>query len=113
VVAAVLVAAASASVVGIAAGWAPTGFPAWTALAALVVLAASLTLATFVPRAGSGRVVEVGCGPCAAMTGVASVAAVWIVASSAHDAGQASVAAALAGFALAKRLTDPEVCATR
>jgi hypothetical protein len=91
-------------------GWAFASQPLWSVvtLAALVVAAGAL--ATFVPLPGEGLHVHLGCGPCAAAGGLAAVGGAWLALTSAFDAGTASLALAMAGFALARRLTEPQTC---
>jgi hypothetical protein len=73
--------------------------------------AASAALATFVPLPGEGLHLHRGCGPCAAVGGLAAVGGAWLALTSALDGGTASLALALAGFGLARRVTEPQTCA--
>ncbi|TQM62123.1 hypothetical protein [Humibacillus xanthopallidus] len=92
-------------------GWAFTTQPLWSVLTLGALAAASVALATFVPLPGEGLHVHLGCGPCAAVGGLAAVGSAWLALTSALDAGTASLALALAGFGLARRVTEPQTCA--
>lgn len=92
-------------------GWAPVSAPAWSALTFGVIVLASLALATFVPLPGHGAGLDIGCTPCAAAGGMLALAGSWLAASSAYDAGSASLGLALAGAALVRRVTEPVTCA--
>jgi hypothetical protein len=96
--------------VQLVAGWDLATAPAWSALVLGVIVLASLALATFVPLPGHGVGLDVGCTPCAAAGGMLALAGSWLAASSAHDAGNASLGLALAGAALVRRLTEPVTC---
>lgn len=108
--AAVAIAALLVAVVAVTAGWAPTEQPVWAALALGAITTSSLALGTFVPLRGEGLHLHLGCAPCAAADGLAALAGAWLAVASAHDGGMASLALALGGFALVRRLTTPETC---
>lgn len=91
-------------------GWAPAAAPAWSALMFGVIVLASMALATFVPLPGHGVGLDIGCTPCAAAGGMLALAGTWLAASSAYDAGSASLGLALAGAALVRRVTEPVTC---
>jgi hypothetical protein len=73
--------------------------------------ASSAALATFVPLRGEGLHLHLGCAPCAAVGGLAAVGGAWLALTSAFDGSTASLAVALSGFALARRVTEPQTCA--
>ena len=91
-------------------GWASASAPLWSVLTMGALAAAAAALATFVPLVGEGLHVHLGCGPCAALEGLAAIGGAWLALTSAHDGGTASLALALAGFALARRVTEPQTC---
>jgi hypothetical protein len=91
-------------------GWAFASEPVWSLLTLAAVLASAAAAATFVPLAGEGLHVHLGCAPCAAVGGLAAIGGAWLALTSAHDGGTASLALALSGFALARRLTEPQTC---
>ena len=91
-------------------GWALATQPLWSVLTLGALAAASAALATFVPLAGEGLHVHLGCGPCAAVGGLAAVGGAWLALTSALDGGTSSLALALAGFGLARRVTEPQTC---
>jgi hypothetical protein len=94
-------------------GWAFATQPLWSALALAALGAAAAALATFVPLPSEGVHVHLGCGPCAAVGGLAAIGGAWLALTSGHDGGTASLALALAGFALARRVTEPQTCDRR
>ncbi|MHB1592870.1 MAG: hypothetical protein ACYCO9_13890 [Streptosporangiaceae bacterium] len=71
---------------------------------------ASVVLASYLARPGTGKAIEVGCSPCAAAAGVALVAALMAHASAPASPFMALVATGLAAFALRQRLTDASSC---
>ncbi len=95
-----------------AGGWAPSAAPAWTALVALVALGGATTLATYLPRPGSGHRLDIGCTPCAAVAGLSVLGASFILSTAPHDQSTAALALVIIGFGLAQRLTSPSTCAT-
>ena len=94
-----------------AGGWAPGLAPGWTALVALVALGASATLASYLPRPGYGRRLDVGCTPCAAVAALSVVGASGVLRSNPHDLSSAALALVIIGFGLTQRLTSPSSCA--
>ncbi|MHB8186009.1 MAG: hypothetical protein ACYDDU_07940 [Dermatophilaceae bacterium] len=97
--------------VGVAGGWAPVAAPAWTALVALVALAAAFTLATYLPRPGAGRTLDLGCTPCAAVAALSVLGAAWVLRTAPHDVSTAVLALVIVMFGLTQRLTSPSTCA--
>ena len=91
-------------------GWAFASEPLWSLLTLAAVLASAAAVATFVPLAGEGLHVHLGCAPCAAVDGLAAIGGAWLALTSAHDGGTASLALALSGFALVRRVTEPQTC---
>ena len=81
----------------------------WTVLAGLVALTASATLATYLPRPGSGARLDVGCTPCASVAAL-TVPIAAVVLNSALDVPSAILALGVAGFGLWRRLMDPSTC---
>ncbi len=94
-----------------AGGWAPGLAPGWTALVALVALGASATLASYLPRPGYGRRLDLGCTPCAAVAALSVVGAAWVLRSTPNDLSSAALALVIIGFGLTQRLTSPSSCA--
>ncbi len=94
-----------------AGGWAPGAAPGWTALVALVSVGAAATLATYLPRPGTGRRVDVGCTPCAAAAALSVVGAAGVLSMASHDVPNAVLALVIVGFGLTQRLTNPTTCA--
>jgi peptidoglycan/LPS O-acetylase OafA/YrhL len=109
-VAAAALAALLAVVVAVTSGWDVGRAPLWSALTLATIVLAALTLATYLPARGQGWRPDLGCGSCALVAGFAAGAGTWLAVSSAFDGGTASLGLALAGAALAKRLTDPVTC---
>jgi hypothetical protein len=96
--------------VAVGPGWAFVAQPLWSILTLVALVSASVALATFVPLPGEGVRVHLGCAPCAWVGGLAAIGGAWLALTSAHDGGTASLALALGGFALARRLTEPQTC---
>jgi len=84
--------------------------PGWTALAGLVALTGAATVATYVPRPGSGARLDVGCTPCASVAALTVPIAVVVLNMSSHDVPSALLALGVAVFGLRQRLTDPSTC---
>lgn len=91
-------------------GWQPGAAPTWSALTLGTLGLASLALSTFIPLPGHGAALDIGCTPCAAAGGMLAVAGSWLAASSAYAGGTAALGLALAGAALARRVTEPVTC---
>jgi hypothetical protein len=83
----------------------------WAVPGALLPAAfASLIVASYVPEPGSGRLVEVGCSPCAVVAGASILGSIILRDTSPSDAGTAVVALLLLGFGLAQRLVGAGTC---
>ena len=91
-------------------GWAPATSPGWTALVAGVALASATTLATYLPRAGTGLRPDLGCTPCAAVAAVTVLASFGLLSSAPHDVSTAVLALGVSAFGLVKRLNNPSTC---
>lgn len=91
-------------------GWALATSPGWTALVALVALASATTLATYLPRPGTGLRLDFGCTPCAAVAAVSVVASLVVLRSAPHEVPTAILALGVAAFGLRQRLTNPSTC---
>jgi len=91
-------------------GWAPATSPGWTALVAGVALASATTLATYLPRAGTGLKPDLGCTPCAAVAAVTVLASFGLVSSAPHDVSTAVLALGVSAFGLVQRLNNPSTC---
>lgn len=109
-VAALVVLAGLVLLVAVGPGWALGAQPMWSVMTLGAVAAAAVAAATYVPLEGEGLHIHVGCGPCAAAGGLAALAGGWLALTSAYDRGTASLALALSGFAVARRLTEPTTC---
>jgi hypothetical protein len=89
--------------------------PPWTALGwwAGLVLAAgvgSLVLASYVPLVGRG--LDLGCTPCAAVSGVTLLGAVLAFGTYGASASAPMLAVVATGFGLMQRVTQAASCAT-
>jgi len=91
-------------------GWAPATSPGWTAVVAGVALASATTLATYLPRAGTGLKLELGCTLCAAVAAVTVLASFGLVNSAPHDVSTAVLALVVSAFGLVQRLNNPSTC---
>lgn len=110
VVASVLSPVLLALLVSAGGGWAPGLAPGWTGLVGLIALAAAATLATYLPRPGAGRRLDVGCTPCAAVAALSVLGAAFVLGTAPHDVPTAVLALGVAGFGLRQRLTGPSTC---
>jgi hypothetical protein len=93
-----------------AGGWAPEASLGWTAIVAVMALAAAATLATYLPRPGAGRKLELGCTPCAVVAALSVLGAAVVLGTSPYDVSTAVLALVVVGFGLAQRLTNPSTC---
>jgi hypothetical protein len=91
-------------------GWAPATSLGWTAVVAIVALASTTTLATYLPRPGTGLKLDLGCTPCAAVAAVTVLASFGLVNSAPHDVSTAVLALGVSAFGLVKRLKNPSTC---
>ena len=91
-------------------GWAPATSPGWTAVVAGVALVSATTLATYLPRAGTGLKLDLGCTPCAAVAAVTVLASFGLVNSAPHDVSTAVLALGVSAFGLVPRLNNPSTC---
>lgn len=112
-VAAVVLALVWIVVVAVAVGWQWVDQPLWSVFMLAAVGLSSLALATFVPQPGQGWKPSVGCAPCAAAGWVLAVAGPWLAIAAAPLGQRAALGMALAGAAVARRLTEPPTCGTR
>ena len=71
---------------------------------------AALILASYVPRPGSGRLLEVGCSPCAVAAAGAVIGSMIFWSGQRQDAGMIVPAVALLMFGLLQRLSDVQMC---
>jgi len=71
----------------------------------------SLVLASYVPATGWRP--DLGCTPCAAMSGVTLFAAVYAFGTFGAEVSAPLVGLVATGFGLVQRLTQPETCETR
>ncbi|MDN5797656.1 MAG: hypothetical protein L0H79_18185 [Intrasporangium sp.] len=92
-------------------GWDPWVAPVWAATSLVSMGLAGMALSTYLPGAGQGARLEAGCGSCTLAGGLMALAAIWLLASEALSTGNALLGLALAGAALAHRLTQPTSCA--
>jgi len=91
-------------------GWAPTSSPGWTALVAGAALACATTLATYLPRPGTGLRPDLGCTPCAVVAAVTVLASFGLLSSAPHDVSTAVLALGVSAFGLVQRLNNPSTC---
>ena len=91
-------------------GWAPATSPMWMALVAGVALACATTLATYLPRPGTGFRPDLGCTPCAAVAAVTVLASFGLLNSAPHDVSTAVLALGVSAFGLVQRLNNPSTC---
>jgi hypothetical protein len=94
-------------IVAASGGWAPVTSPGWTALVAGVTLVCATTLATYLPRPGTGLKLDLGCTPCAAVAAVTVLAAFGLLSSAPHDVSTAVLALGVSAFGLVQRLNNP------
>jgi hypothetical protein len=109
VVAAALSPALMALLVAVAGGTATS--PEWAVLVGLLALVSAMTLATYVPRPGTGVRLDVGCTPCASISALSVLIAAVVLSGAPHDVPSAIVALGVSGFGLRQRLADPSTCA--
>ena len=72
---------------------------------------AALVLASYLARPGAGKLIEMGCSPCAAASALAVGGALLAHASAPASPLMAVIAAGLVFAAVRQRLTDPTACA--
>ena len=83
----------------------------WMPLVGLIALTCAATLATYLPRSGTGMWLDVGCTPCASVAALSVLVAAGVLSTAPHDVPTAILAVGVAAFGLRKRLTDPSTCA--
>jgi len=96
--------------ISVAGGWAPGATLGWTVLVALMALAGAATLASYLPRPGAGRKLEIGCTPCAAVAALSVLGAAAVLSTAPYDVSTAVLALVVVGFGLTQRLTNPSTC---
>jgi hypothetical protein len=107
----VIVALAASAVAGLLA-FAGPGHAWWGWPSALLTTAlAPLILASYLPMPGSGRLIDVGCSPCAALAGGAALFAVLVLVGAPDDPIMAVIAALALVAAVRQRLVDATACA--
>jgi hypothetical protein len=83
----------------------------WAAPATLwCAIPAALLLAGYVPLLGSGRRLDVGCAPCAAVSGLVALGSLMLRAMAPLEPGIAAAAGLLTVFGLLQRLTADPTC---
>lgn len=88
------------------------GLPVWWwPASATIAIAAGVVLASYVPGPGSGRLLEIGCTPCAAVAGLLAGFALLSALGSVSGTSTA-VALALMVAAALQRLNDTGTCPT-
>ena len=92
-------------------GWDLATSPGWTALVAMGALACATTMATYLPRPGTGLRFDFGCTPCAAVAAVTVLVSLGVLSSAPHDVPTAIWALGVAAFGLRQRRTNPSTCA--
>ena len=93
-----------------AGGWGLATYRGWTALVALVALACAATLATYIPRPGTGHRLDLGCSPCAVVAALSVLFSFGVLSSTPHDVSTAFLALGIAVFGLVQRLNNPSTC---
>ena len=81
----------------------------WISLVAFASALGALVLSSYVPAVGWRP--EVGCTPCAALSGVTLVGATIALRSAPLDPGNAALAVLMLSFGLYQRLSAPASCA--
>jgi hypothetical protein len=71
---------------------------------------AGLTLSSYVPAPGTGRLIDVGCSPCALVGAASVVVALSLRWASPTDPGVAAVGIAILAVGLLRRLSDAATC---
>ena len=66
--------------------------------------------ATYLPRPGAGRRLELGCTPCAAVAALSVLGAAVVLGTSPYNVSTAVLALVVVGFGLTQRLTNPSTC---
>lgn len=82
----------------------------WSLLLLLAAALGSLTLASYVPRQGLRP--DIGCSPCAAVSGLTLVGAVIVLDGYGGHLSGPLLALALTAFGLVQRLRQQPTCAT-
>jgi hypothetical protein len=97
--------------------YASVGLPdAWWSLPVTLLQAglAAMIIASYVPVPGSGRRIEVGCTPCAAVAGLSVLGSLVMRQTDPWNLGIGLVAVLLLGYGLVRRILDTgATCATR
>jgi hypothetical protein len=78
----------------------------WVLVTAVSAAAAALILASYVPPPGSGRIIDMGCSPCAAVAAGAVLMSFAVRSGAGHDPGLATLSLLTLGFGLTQRLSD-------
>lgn len=78
----------------------------------LIGALAGVVVASYLAPPGTGKIIDVGCSPCAVMAGLAVVGALLVHSNAPASPFMATVATVLTAFALRQRLTDATACAT-
>jgi hypothetical protein len=96
------------AVTTLADGW--TAGPGWLGVVAVASVVAGGTLASYVPLPGTGRRLDIGCTPCAAVAALTVLGAAGVLTSMEHTVPNAVLALGVAGFGLFQRLTSNTAC---
>ncbi len=89
-------------------GWASG--PGWLGMVAAASVVSGATLASYVPLPGTGRRLDVGCTPCAAVAALTVLGTAGILTSMEHTVPNAVLALGVAGFGLFQRVTSNAAC---
>ncbi len=81
----------------------------WPAVVLTAILA-SMVLASYLPRPGTGRRLDLGCSPCAAVSALTVLLALMARSTAPADPVMALVAVVLVVAGLRQRLSDAAVC---
>lgn len=83
----------------------------WFGLVSIVSIISAATLASYLPRPGAGRGLDLGCTPCAAVAALAVLASAGVLTSMPPDLPNGILALGIAAFGLVQRLRSPASCA--
>lgn len=71
---------------------------------------ASVVVASYLAMPGTGKIIDVGCSPCATLSGLALIGALLVYSNAPASPLMAVAATVLTGIALRQRLSDAVTC---